>query len=403
MIKFTLARGGNPKPPFLVVQPGKGLHHLKGFTQAVAYLAQRWVVTGVIGGKITLLYPHYNSGKYAPRFHAAAVVRWVRWAVMHEAHRNLAVLPTRSVELWEGHKVAVPPFAVTARVLLLPETSQKEFREWWEGFVALHWPDRVGEALRQREALLRQSYWERWGDLPPKPEAEGPHFGTLEEHTGVYLSGLEAPTAQQLHDLRLRAEEIVERRWAALKEELYGAEAPEASPEAPDLHRCLFDAEYLAEQAAKVLRLAGLDFPVQFTVKGKGVGGVHPLWAILQGARIEDRWAALAARLETSNKTVLMAARRFQRLRNEGISFEEALEQSGCPFEAAQRLEVGDYYLLDNEEDVDVAEEPDPQKAALRATLEAWGMTLEEALALEGEAAEAFAASVRLAYEEFSE
>lgn len=30
-------------------------------------------------------------------------------------------------------------------------------------------------------------------------------------------------------------------------------------------------------------------------------------------------------------------------------------------------------------------------------------MTLEEALALEGEAAEAFAASVRLAYEEFSE
>lgn len=395
-IKFVLARGGKPKPPFLVVQPGGGPQGLKGFAQAVAYLVRRWVITGVISGKITLVYP--NNDKYVPRFHAKAVAQWVRWAVMHEAQRHLAVIPARSVELWEGHKeVAVPPFAVTARVLLLPETCQKEFREWWKDFVALHQPERTKEALRREDALLRQAYWERWGDLPPKPEAEGPHFGTLEEHTEVALLGLD-PNARQLEVLRLHAEEILERRWAALKEELRRDEAPAESTEAPDLHRCLWDAEYLAEQAVRLLRLAGLDLPVQFTVKA--YGGVHPLWAILQGAQIEAQWGALAARLETSDKAVLMAARRFQRLRNEGIAFEEALEQSGCPFEAAQRLELGDYYLLDNEEDVDVAEERDGQQLALRETLEAWGLTLEEALALVGEAAEAFAQSVRLAYEE---
>lgn len=399
MIKFALARGSNPKPPFVFVQPGKGLQGLKGFAQAVAYLVQRWVITGVISGKITLVYPN-NDLKYVPRFHAAAVARWVRWAVMHEAQRYLAALPPRSVELWEGHKVAVPPFAVTARVLLLADTCQREFNQWWANFVAHHQPERVKEALDRQDALLRQSYWEKWGDLPPKPEAEGPHFGTLEEYTEVYLPGLEAPTARQLHDLRLQAEEILERRWAALKEELRRGEAPAESTEAPDLHRCLWDAEYLAEQAVRMLRLAGLDLPAQFTVKSHG--GVHPLWAILQGAQIEAQWGSLAARLETSDKAVLMAARRFQRLRDEGLTFEEALEKSGCPLEAAKRLELGDYHLLDNEEDPDVAAEEDKQRIALEETLEAWGLTIEEALALEGEAAKAFAESVRLAYEELS-
>jgi hypothetical protein len=333
----------------------------------------------------------------------------------------------REVPLFKGHRTYIPGWALTARVLLAPERAQEEFDCWLAS--------QQSEYLEKLEKELEEKLEEEDSHL----FLEGPHFGDIEERAeGIILRFLPQDRFELVAEegglgaalerarwikregiiaplVRDRAEALrVIEDYEALRARELASSTSSTSLTSVDLVRALYDEAYLAEKACSLLNMLGLEWPIRiFGGKLPGIGGVHPLFQILEGARLEAAWGRLMDRLGSEDFDLLRAARRFQRLLDEGLSLEEALEETGLPVEAALLLTEGprlaEYLGEDDEEPLlDLDEDTilrGFQEEALEEAMAAWGFrTSEEALeALEalGEdpLAEAFKVDVQKRFE----
>lgn len=407
MIKFRLRYGnGGAKPPFVGVKVEKakdGRAYRVSAHEGVLRNVADYIVRGLLMGPrtftITLVAPVLKGeAKAALRAGLPGLVRDLRSKIEGMVKEAIEKITGREVPLFKGQKVYVPGWAITARVLLLPERAQEEFSRWlhyqWLNFLQ-----------REEEAKEKQLEVEEAALF-----LEGPHFGDIEERAERLLYrllqedkpefvGREWGLGAALARARWILGEgiiapLIRNRGEALKviEDYQSIRAREIASSTLDfgeidLGRALYERAYLAEAAIKILNAIGLDWPVRI-IGGKlpSAEGVHPLFLILEAARLEAAWGRLMDRLRTQDFDLLRAARRFQRLLDEGLSFDEALEKTGLPVEVALLLTEGPRlaeYLGEDEEPLmdedDILEQF--QEEALEEALAAWGFkTPEEAL-----------------------
>lgn len=351
---------------------------------------------------VTLLArPISGEFKAALRALLPGFVNDLRSEIERRVRQALEEVRGHEVPLFKGQRTFVPGWALTARVLLLPERAQEEFNYWWHH----QW---LNLLQREEEKETRQLEEEEAALF-----LEGPHFGDIEERAEKILykllqedrpelveeeDGLGASLARARWILREGIiAPLVKDRAEALKiiEDYQALRARELSTSSTstvdiDLVRALYDEGYLAEAATNLLNVAGLEWPARI-LGGKlpPAEGVHPLFVIFEAARLEAAWGRLMDRLQTEDLNLLRAARRFQRLLDEGVSFEEAIEKSGLPVEAALLLTEGPClaeYLGEDEEEplLDLDEDvvlKSFQEEALEEAMAAWGFkTFEEAL-----------------------
>jgi hypothetical protein len=284
----------------------------------------------------------------------------------------------------------------------MPEKAQEEFDRW----LADQWSDYVQRTEEKLEERLEEE--------DSRLFLEGPNFGDIEEraeeillrflHQGSFElvegEGLGASLARARRIMskgviapliRDRAEALrVVEDYQALRARDLVREVSSTSLDSVDLLRALYDQDYLLEAAAALLNMLGLEWPARILGgKRPEVRGVHPLFFVLEAARLEAVWGRRMDRLQTEDLDLLRAARRFQRLLDEGVSFEEAIEKSGLPVEAALLLTEGPClaeYLGEDEEEplLDLDEDvvlKNFQEEALEEAMAAWGFkTFEEAL-----------------------
>lgn len=399
-IKFKLARKKGVKPPVVRVvmeMVGKA-HRLRGLhvDRVSQYIAKGLLIKGPHTVVVTLEAPRVNG---AFRALLPGFVAHLRSEIEGRVRRILEEIKVHEVPVFKGHKVYVPGWALTARVFLLPEKAQEEFDCWLNSVRSNHIQDqeeRLEERLEEEDSHLF---------------LEGPHFGDIEERAEEILLRLlpqdrfelvpdgglgaalerarwvkrEGVIAPLIRD-RAEALRVIE-DYEALRARGLFREASATTSLDVDLVRALYDEGYLAEAAVALLNMLGLEWPVRI-IGGKlpRIGGVHPLFVVLEAARLEAAWGRLMDRLRTQDFDLLRAARRFQRLLDEGLSFDEALEKTGLPVEVALLLTEGPRlaeYLGEDEEPLldedDILEQF--QEEALEEALAAWGFkTPEEAL-----------------------
>jgi hypothetical protein len=433
-VKFRLRFGKGAEAPFIWIRlekKGKRAYrispHPSGLEQAVAYIV-RGLLMGFRSFAVTLLAPPLRGeAKGAFRGLLPNFVAGLRSEIEQRVKQLLLEVKGREVPLFKGHRVYAPGWALTARVLLLPQKSQEEFDCWLAS--------QQSDYLQRVEEELEEKLEEEDSYL----FLEGPHFGDIEERAEEILlrllpqdrfelvaeegglgaalerarwvkrEGIIAPLVRS----RAEALRIIE-DYEVLRARELASSTSSTSLTSVDLLRALYDEAYLAEKACGLLNAMGLEWPTRI-LGGKlpEIGGVHPLFVILEAARLEAAWGRLMDRLQTEDFDLLRAARRFQRLLDEGLSFEEAIEKSGLPVEAALFLTEGPRlaeYLGEDEEEPLLDLDEDTilrgfQEEALEEAMAAWGFrTSEEALealeALGGDPlAEAFKADVQRRFE----
>jgi hypothetical protein len=410
-IKFRLRLGKGKeevKPPFLHVRlerPKNDYYRISAYEGALDPVVN-YILRGLLMGPrtfvVTLLArPISGEFKAALRALLPGFVNDLRSEIERRVRQALEEVRGHEVPLFKGQRTFVPGWALTARVLLLPERAQEEFNYWWHH----QW---LNLLQREEEKETRQLEEEEAALF-----LEGPHFGDIEERAEKILykllqedrpelveeeDGLGASLARARWILREGIiAPLVKDRAEALKiiEDYQALRARELSTSSTstvdiDLVRALYDEGYLAEAATNLLNVAGLEWPARI-LGGKlpPAEGVHPLFVIFEAARLEAAWGRLMDRLQTEDLNLLRAARRFQRLLDEGVSFEEAIEKSGLPVEAALLLTEGPClaeYLGEDEEEplLDLDEDvvlKSFQEEALEEAMAAWGFkTFEEAL-----------------------
>jgi hypothetical protein len=434
-IRFRLKFGKGAKAPFVWIRVEKKGRAYQIFPnpnsleQAVAF-----IVGGLLMGlrpfTITLVVPRplWGELRAALRSLLPGFVKDLRSEIERKVRQVLEAVKGRQVPLFKGQKTFVPGWALTARVLFLPQRVQEEFDRWLAS--------QQSDYLQRLEKELEEILEEEDSDL----FLEGPHFGDIEERAeGIILrflpqddrfelvaeegglgaalerarwvkrEGIIAPLVRS----RAEALRIIE-DYEVLRARELASSTSSTSLTSVDLVRALYDEAYLAEKACSLLNMLGLEWPTRiFGGKLPGIGGVHPLFQILEGARLEAAWGRLMDRLGSEDFDLLRAARRFQRLLDEGLSLEEALEETGLPVEAALLLTEGprlaEYLGEDDEEPLlDLDEDTilrGFQEEALEEAMAAWGFrTSQEALevleALGGDPlAEAFKADVQRRFE----
>jgi hypothetical protein len=410
-IKFKLAhRKGVAKPPVVrvVMETAETVKayrlralHLERIAE---YIANGLLVKGPHMVVVTLEAPPLTGrAKGAFRGLLPEFVAYLRSEIERKVKEVLEGIAGREVPLFKGHKVYVPGWALTARVLLAPERAQEEFDRWLDSVRSNHIQDqeeRLQERLEEEDSHLF---------------LEGPHFGDIEERAEkILLSLLHQDRFELVPEegglgaalerarwvkgegiiapfVRGRAEALrIIEDYEVLRARDLVKELSPTSLDSVDLLRALYDQDYLLEAALALLNMLGLDWPVR-VVGGKlpRIGGVHPLFEILEAARLEAAWERLMDRLGSEDFDLLRAARRFQRLLEEGRSLEEAIEETGLPVEAALLLTEGPRlaeYLGEDEEEPLLDLDEDTvlkafQEEALEEALAAWGFrTSEEAL-----------------------
>jgi hypothetical protein len=413
-IKFRLRFGGGAKPPFVGIRVEKtknGRAYCVSAYQNALQRAAGYIAEGLLMGPrtfvVTLVAPSLRGeAKTALRAALPKLVADLRSEIEQMVKQLLLEVKGRNVPLFKGQKVYVPGWALTARVLLLPERAQQEFDCWF--------------ASQQSEYVekLEKELEERLEEEDSRLFLEGPHFGDIEERAEEILlrllpqedrfelveeeGGLGASLARArwikregiiapLVRDRSEALRIIEDYEVLRARELASASSTSltSSLASVDLLRALYDEGYLAEVATSLLNMVGLEWPTRI-LGGKlpGISGVHPIFVIIEAARLEASWGQFMDRLQTEDFDLLRAARRFQRLLDEGLSFEEAIERTGLPVEAALLLTEGpclaEYLgedeepLLDLDEDIVLRHF---QEEALEEAMAAWGFrTSEEAL-----------------------
>jgi hypothetical protein len=374
-IRFRLKFGKGAKAPFVwirVEKKGRAYRifpHPSSLEQAVAF-----IVGGLLMGlrpfTITLVVPRPLWGELRAALRAGLpkFVADLRSEIGRRVRQALEGVKGREVPLFKGHRTYIPGWALTARVLLAPERAQEEFDCWLAS--------QQSEYLEKLEKELEEKLEEEDSHL----FLEGPHFGDIEERAeGIILRFLPQDRFELVAEegglgaalerarwikregiiaplVRDRAEALrVIEDYEALRARELASSTSSTSLTSVDLVRALYDEAYLAEKACSLLNTLGLEWPARI-IGGKlpGIGGVHPLFQILEGARLEAAWGRLMDRLGSEDFDLLRAARRFQRLLDEGLSLEEALEETGLPVEAALLLTEGPRlaeYLGEDEEE----------------------------------------------------
>jgi hypothetical protein len=347
MLRFRLRFGRGAKPPFVSVRVEKAKDG-RGYRVSAqsAVEAIRYIVKGLLMGPrtftVTLVVPApllKGEARAALRAALPRLVADLRAEIEQRVKEALEKVKGHEVSLFKGQKSFIPGWAITARVLMCPERAQEEFDSW----LLHHWSNYI----QDKEKEMQQELDEEEDRL----FLEGPHFGTLEERAEKILLKLLPEDRFELVEEEggLGASLARPRRikWEGIIAPLVqdGAEALRiiedyqvlrareialltTSPMLPvDLVRALYDGAYLAEVAVNLLNVLGLDWPTRI-IGGKlpPVGGVHPLFVILEAARLEAAWGRLMDRLGSEDFDLLRAARKFQRLLGEGLSVEEALE-----------------------------------------------------------------------------
>jgi len=437
MIKFRLRYGNGAKAPFVGVRVEKdktkdGRAYRVSVHESVLQNVVSYIVKGLLirprNFVVTLVAPPLKGeAKAALRAALPKFATRLRSEIERRVRQALEEVRGHEAPIFKGQRTFVPGWALTARVLLLPQKAQEEFDRWFA--------NQRSEYVEKLEKELEEKLEEEESHL----FLEGPHFGDIEERAEDILlrllpqdrfelvpeeGGLGASLARARWIkregiiaplVRDRAEALrVIEDYEALRARELAKDFSSTSPlDSVDLLRSLYDGEYLVEVAVALLHMLGLEWPVRL-LGGKlpEVKGVHPLFEILEAARLEAAWGRLMDRLGSEDFDLLRAARRFQRLLGEGLSLEEALEETGLPLEAALLLTEGPRlaeYLGEEEEpllelDEDTVLETFRQEA-LEEAMAAWGFrTSEEALeALEalGEdpLAQAFRADVQRRFE----
>jgi hypothetical protein len=434
-IRFRLKFGKGAKAPFVWIRVEKKGRAYQIFPnpnsleQAVAF-----IVGGLLMGlrpfTITLVVPRplWGELRAALRSLLPGFVKDLRSEIERKVRQVLEAVKGRQVPLFKGQKTFVPGWALTARVLFLPQKAQEEFDRWLAS--------QQSDYLQRLEKELEEILEEEDSDL----FLEGPHFGDIEERAeGIILRFLPQDRFELVAEegglgaalerarwikregiiaplVRDRAEALrVIEDYEALRARELASSTSSTSLTSVDLVRALYDEAYLAEKACGLLNAMGLEWPTRI-LGGKlpsKNGGVHPLFVILEAARLEAAWGRLMDRIGSEDFDLLRAARKFQRLLDEGLSLEEAMEESGLPVEVALLLTEGPRlaeYLGEDEEEPFLELDEDVvlrtfQEEALEEAMAAWGFrTSEEALeALEalGEdpLAEAFKVDVQRRFE----
>jgi hypothetical protein len=433
-IRFRLRFGQGANAPFVgirvqkVAKDGRRAYRVSahGLQHAADFIAKGLLFMGPRSFTVTLVAPLLKGeAKAALRAALPKFVADLRLEIERRVKQFLLEVKGREVPLFKGQRIFVPGWALAARVLLLPEKAQEEFDRW----LADQWSDYVQRAEEKLEERLEKEDSDlflegpNFGDIEDRAEEillrllpqdrfelvpeEGGLGAALERARWVKREGIIAPLVRD----RAEALRVVE-DYQSLRARELAKDFSSTSPlDSFDLLRSLYDEDYLVEVAAALLNMLGLDWPARILGgKRPEVRGVHPLFFVLQAARLEAAWGRLMDRLGSEDFDLLRAARKFQKLVDEGLSFEEALEKTGLPVEAALLLTEGPRlpeYLGEDEEPL-----PDEdtilkefQEEALEEVLLAWGFkTSEEALeALEalGEdpLAEAFKVDVRRRFE----
>jgi hypothetical protein len=412
MLKFRLRFGGGAKLPFIGLKVEKtkdGRAYRVGYKDSLHAVAN-YIVKGLLMGPrvftITLVAPLLRGeAKAALRAGLPGLVRDLRSKIEGMVKEALEKVEGREVPLFKGQRVYVPGWAITARVLLLPERAQEEFSRWLHS----RWLDYLQEVEERENQKLDEE--------EDRLFLEGPHFGTLEERAEKILlrllpedhfelveeeGGLGASLARARRIMREGIiAPLVRDRAEALRiiedyQVLKARGITSSTALDIDLVRALYDEGYLAEKAVLLLNTLGLDWPTRI-IGGKlpPVGGVHPLFVILEAARLEAAWGRLMDRLGSEDFDLLRAARKFQKLLGEGLSIEEALEAlkgsvrgQDFPVEVALFLAEGPRlaeFLGEDEEPLLELDEDTLlrqfQEEALEEALLAWGFkSPEEAL-----------------------
>ena len=410
-IRFRLRFGQGANAPFVGIRvwkaeeakEGRRAYRVSahGLQHAADFIAKGLLFMGPRSFAVTLVAPPLKGeAKAALRAALPKFAADLRLEIERRVRQTLLEVKGREVPLFKGHRVYVPGWALTARVLLTPERAQEEFDRWFA--------NRWSEYVEKLEKELEEEFEEEDSHL----FLEGPSFGDIEERAEEIIlrflhqdrfelveeeGGLGASLARARRIMsegviaplvrdRAEALRVIEDYQVLRAREKLAAQAS-ALTDSVDLLRALYDEGYLAEKACGILRMLGLDWPARI-LGGKmpGFGGVHPLFVILEAARLEAAWGRLMDRLQTEDLDLLRAARRFQRLLDEGLSFEEALEEARLPVEVGLLLTEGPRiaeYLGEDEEpllDEDAVLRAF-QEEALEEALEAWGFkTSEEAL-----------------------
>jgi hypothetical protein len=401
-IKFKLARKKGVKPPVVRVvmeMVGKA-HRLRGLyvDRVSQYIAKGLLIKGPHTVVVTLEAPRVNG---AFRALLPGFVAHLRSEIEGRVRRILEEIKVHEVPLFKGHKVYVPGWALTARVFLLPEKAQEEFDCWLNSVRSNHIQDqeeRLEEGLEEEDSHLFLEGL-HFGDIEERAEEIllrllpqdrfelVPHDGglgaALERARWVKREGVIAPLIRD----RAEALRVIEDYEVLRARGLFREASSTTSLDSVDLLRALYDQDYLLEAAVGLLKMLGLEWPARILGgRRPEVTGIHPLFFVLEAARLEAAWGRLMDRLGSEDFDLLRAARRFQRLLDEGLSYDEALEKTGLPVEVALLLTEGPRlaeYLGEDEEPLldedDILEQF--QEEALEEALAAWGFkTSEEAL-----------------------
>jgi len=409
-IRFRLRFGQGANAPFVGVrvQKAEGANGRRayrvsahGLQHAADFIAKGLLFMGPRSFAVTLVAPPLKGeAKAALRAALPKFAADLRSEIERRVKQALEGTAGREVPLFKGHRVYVPGWALTARVLLAPERAQEEFDRWFAS--------QRSEYVQSVEEKLEEELEEEDSHL----FLEGPHFGDIEERAEEIIlrllhqdrfelveeeGGLGASLARARRIMsegviaplirdRAEALRVIEDYEALRAREKFAGQA--SGIDSVDLLRALYDQDYLLEVAVSLLNMLGLDWPARILggKRPEARGGVHPLFFVLEAARLESTWGRLMDRLGSEDFDLLRTARRFQRLLDEGLSFDEAIEKTGLPLEVGLLLTEGPRiaeYLGEDEEpllDEDAVLRAF-QEEALEEALEAWGFrTPEEAL-----------------------
>jgi hypothetical protein len=173
-IKFKLAhRKGVAKPPVvrLKVEAAGKAYRLRALhlEDVARYIADGLLIKGPHTVVVTLEAPPLSMPKGAFRALLPSFATHLRSEIERRVRQALEEVRGRQVPLFKGQKTFVPGWALTARVLLLPERAQEEFDRWFA--------NQRSEYVEKLEKELEEKLGEEESHL----FLEGPHFGTIEE------------------------------------------------------------------------------------------------------------------------------------------------------------------------------------------------------------------------------